>query len=777
MHYIEVIIVIFSLGDSSMSRFPRRLNAVAMEALVWLVSILTVFLSTRYLFQLNRSAIFWGWDPLQMLAFIGERYRFSNIIFGLGSDPVVGLGNIAYSVNPRWFPSYALTADASGYIKDGPLAFAIGATELFAATALCGRMNGFSLALSCAAGWLITLTVWQLFGPPYIVTILFFYPHHAELLSVSVLMASFALRLGYGFWAKDIALTTVLFLCLSFILFAEPTTLILALPVVGLFSASALLLAPCWRSRYKIVICWTSLTLACLILGYIHYMAGLLNYTAAAQFSDISKRVHTLYSGEVSLLLWTPVSSWGQIFTPERTYVGGGLIGSIIMLWLGSPLQRRLALGILMAEAVFLIIGLSHYFLDYWFGPAVWYFETFLFPFLALSICFLVTSPILFARRFQLSRWASPELQYTLFRFSNATVPILLALGAVIQAARAGEALKARNPVTDVFAPLASPFPQPETSITRILKQEIKLIPGERFRGRVAVFIGLIFPEEHEYQRYGLEHYFAQFATGNLHDGPGLWQDDIPTLMEYNTLISPPNFAFLRTFLTNPTDIMFRVAIGTRRIDQRILKAIGVRFIISDQPIADAALRAQITIPTPPVARERLGFAHKTIESFELYLYELADVNIGQFSPTEVRQASDANQILTIISNHDLRLDRVVVASEPLPNKLEKAELLDFRVERDAFRIRAKTEDHSVLLLPWEFSQCLKITTRSGTARLFRADLFLTGVLFEGDLDATITFHTGPLIDSRCRLKDLHDSRQLKIRNAFDDRPALGNMR
>jgi hypothetical protein len=761
-----------------MTRFPRRLNAIAMEALIWLISILTVFLSTRHLFQMNSSAIFWGWDPLQMLAFIGDRYRFSDIMFGLGSDPVIGLGNIAYTVNPRWFPSYALTADSLGHIQDGPLAFAIGATELFAATVLCGRMNGFSLALSVAAGWLITLTVWQLFGVPYIVTILFFYPHHAELLSVVVLMASFALRLGNGLWVKNMALTAGIFLCLSFILFAEPTTLILALPVVGLFSASTLLLAPCWRSRYKIIACWASLALASLILGYIHYMAGLLNYTAASQFPDISKRVHTLYGGEVTLLLWTPVLSWSQILTPERAYVGGGLIGSIMILWLGSPLQRRLALGVLGAEAVFLTIGLSNYFLDYWFGPAVWYFETFLFPFFALGICFLLTSPILIARRFiHLSNWAPPELQYTISRFANATVPTLLALGAVVQAARAGETLKARSPENDVFAPLASPFPQPESSITQILKQEIKLIPGQRFRGRVAVFIGLIFPEEHEYQRYGNEHYFAQFATGNLHDGAGLWQDDIPTLMEYNTLISPPNFAFLRTFLTKPSDIIFRVAIGTRRIDQRILKAIGVRFIISDQPIADAALRAQITIPTPPVARERLGFAHKTMESFELYLYELADVNIGQFSPTQVRQSSDANQILTTISNHDLRLDQVVVASEPLPDKLEKAELLDFRVERDAFRIRAKSEGHSVLLLPWEFSQCLKITNRSGAARLFRADLFLTGVLFEGDLDATITFHTGPLIDSRCRLKDLDDSRQLKIRNAFDDRPALGNMR
>src|SRR5262249_32436361 len=162
------------------------------------------------------------------------------------------------------------------------------------------------------------------------------------------------------------------------------------------------------------------------------------------------------------LLLWTPLSaSWVNIFTPERAFVGGGLIGSIIMLWLGSPLQRRLALGVLGAGAVFLTIGVANYFLYYWFGPPVLYFYSFLFPFFALGICFLVTSPLLLARRFiQLSRWASPGLQHRLSRFANATVPILLALGAVVQVARGGEALKAGSSATDVFALFASPFPQ-----------------------------------------------------------------------------------------------------------------------------------------------------------------------------------------------------------------------------------------------------------------------------------------------------------------------------
>jgi hypothetical protein len=78
--------------------------------------------------------------------------------------------------------------------------------------------------------------------------------------------------------------------------------------------------------------------LAALTLGYIHYLAGLLTYTAAGQFPDLSKRSLTLYDGEVSLLLWTAILwfSISSIFSPERMMMGGGLIGSLIAIQLGS---------------------------------------------------------------------------------------------------------------------------------------------------------------------------------------------------------------------------------------------------------------------------------------------------------------------------------------------------------------------------------------------------------------------------------------------------------
>jgi hypothetical protein len=74
-----------------------------------------------------------------LLAFIGERRRFPSTVLGVGSDPVIGLGNISFPLNPDWFLSYLLTATSAGDLQDGPLAFAIGTTELFAVTALCAR--------------------------------------------------------------------------------------------------------------------------------------------------------------------------------------------------------------------------------------------------------------------------------------------------------------------------------------------------------------------------------------------------------------------------------------------------------------------------------------------------------------------------------------------------------------------------------------------------------------------------------------------------------------
>ncbi|MGO8914935.1 MAG: hypothetical protein ACLQJR_03405 [Stellaceae bacterium] len=133
--------------------------------------------------------------------------------------------------------------------------------------------------------------------------------------------------------------------------------------------------------------------------------------------------------------------------------------------------------------------------------------------------------------------------------------------------------------------------------MTRLLRREIALSPGAAFRGRVANATGRTLPKEKDWRRYSNVDDLALLVTGNYHDGPGLWQDAIPTLMEYGAYKSPAYLVVTRRFFTAPDEIVIRNVVGARHIDQRMLRLLGVRFIITDLPIEGAEERLRLSVP------------------------------------------------------------------------------------------------------------------------------------------------------------------------------------
>ena len=728
----------------------KRLPVV--DAFLWLVNIALVFLTTRY---------------LSFLALFGVQHRLSDVLFGLGGDFVIGLGNVSPPPNARWFPSVLLTWNTSGVIEDGPLAYAIGATELFAATLVCGRTLGFGLAVSIAAAWFITLWTWPLFVPPKIVTIWFYTPTHAEILSVSVIVTTAILSIAPRSIWRFILLTMITFLGLTQIVLGDPTNLVLVAPVMTISGVIAVLLASTPAERLTILFCGAVVGIACLILGYAPYVWGLLAYTSSVFFPETSILPHTLYNGVTTLLLWTPVSdlSATSILTAERLFVGGGIVGSIALLVFGSTGQRRLALTVLITEGVVLSVGFTNYFLNYWFGPQIWYFELMLFPYFALAFCFLVFLPAQYA-------WRTARIFFSISAFwrvsslTDCAVAILLPVVIGVHALANGPIVseQARG-----YYPFFSSFPQAETPITRILNAEARLVPGQPFRGRVAVFMGR-FPEARDvFELPSRMPFFSLLAMGNLHHGPGLWQDDIPTVFEDSRLRSPVRYAFERYFLfSDDIGRSWRVD-----VDLRVLSAIGVRFIITDFPISGPKLRLELTIPTPPSAQQMFAPSLPTLRSFQLYLYELEDVNLGQFSPIEVNKKEDASSVLAALADTASDLNHTVFGVVPVSGPLRKADMESVTIVRDGYRIRASSEGLSILLLPFEFSHCLNVVDRTAgpAPRVFRADLLLTGVLFDRRLDSDIVFRAGPGFGARCRLQDLDDANRIRLRNVFEHRP------
>jgi hypothetical protein len=268
----------------------------------------------------------------------------------------------------------------------------------------------------------------------------------------------------------------------------------------------------------------------------------------------------------------------------------------------------------------------------------------------------------------------------------------------------------------------------------------------------------------------------AMFNTGNDHGYAGLWQESIPTLFEYNPLITPPYFAFMRTFFTEAADVQIRNLVAMRRIEPRLLAAIGVRFVVTDRPVEGLHLRQTIGVPVSRDLLRTLGFG-EPIPDFSLYLYELTSVNLGQYSPTEPRTASTAREMIAILEDDALDLKRSVVTAQALPTDLVPATLQAFDVGVGEFTVRATSGGRSVLVLPMEYSACLRIEPNgpatSSIPRLFRANLVSTGVLFDRAVDATIKYRTGPLLGSRCRLRDAAEMITIDMKSAFVDRPQL----
>jgi hypothetical protein len=749
---------------------PR--SARLLEIVLWIANIGSAFCVTRYLFNMNRVFVFFDRDPHSLLAFIGERRRFSSALVGVGSDPVIGLGNISFPLNPDWFLSYLLAATSAGDLRDGPLAFAIGATELFAVTALCARALSFTAGPALASGWLITLTTWPLFGWPFILTLWFLFPHTGETLAISTLMALAALEIGRKpGWLSTLCAIGI-FLGITYITLALPTSLVLVLPIPILFAGSRFLFGTDARGRVVILLSWAAIGIGVLACGYVHYLVGLLTYTALGFFPDLGMRAALI--SEASMLFWPPaITAWSleTIFTPGRTFILGGLAGNAMMAWLGSPRQRQLGLAVVVAEFFFLAIGLTNYVSNFWFGPSIWYFENFLFPFFAMGCCYLVVTLLsqlwrfLRSRQFPFLRERTPYLANMALSLS---LPGLVAVHALIN----GSAIQQANQQSSLFKFGAS-YPESQTEITRFLKSEIGLVPGQPFRGRSATMLGFILPNEQSAARINQVYYLALFATGNLHDGPGLWQDDIPTLMEYNSLMTPAYLVVMRRFFTEASERVGRNTVVMRRVDLRMLKVLGVRFLLTDAPIDGPQLRMQMRIPTPREDRARLGLSELELNHFDIYLYELTDVNVGQFSPTRFKVIPDAGNILAELSDSSLALEKTVIVDQPLRDDLTTATLKTFSVDRDHYRVRAVSEGPDVLLLPIEFSRCLRVSSRSAgiLPELFRADLLLTGVVFENELDADISFHSGPFSNSRCRLDDLADANRLDMGHAFKALP------
>jgi hypothetical protein len=378
----------------------------------------------------------------------------------------------------------------------------------------------------------------------------------------------------------------------------------------------------------------------------------------------------------------------------------------------------------------------------YWFAPLPVYIEEYTIHIAGLGA--VIGWAVLLRRLVALGspaswRWfARPRLKSVATFGAAAIVPVLVAIyGLGIPAWRYGAN---HEPWAD------------EPELVNYLGDRIGLRDGAEFRGTVYVnAIG----------------YRDQMTYVNL------WRNSIPTINEYGQVLTPA-YEFFRTRLLietrHDTEHMKGLFSSERqfvvsRLNTLGLEAVGTRFLLT----ADAPGEGSIVHDDPHVVL-RGEFPGRVPKNPYLdrkwYLYELANPNRGQFSPTRVRVATTAPVMFEAMRKPDYDWNHDVFLTQPLAQTLTAAHNVHLIVRRGTVEVQAKTEGLALLVLPIQYSHCLALAG-DPDARLVRANFLLTGLVFDRPIDATIHFNYG-FFNASCRRADSRDMEIMQVTSYKD---------
>jgi hypothetical protein len=296
-----------------------------------------------------------------------------------------------------------------------------------------------------------------------------------------------------------------------------------------------------------------------------------------------------------------------------------------------------------------------------------------------------------------------------------------------------------------------------DASLRDYLRENASIALGKPFRGYAATIwvdkngefsTGPGYAGFQDSARYVYGRAYFRAHYGETFTETDLWRLDIPTFEEYGEWTSVQAHAFVARLLMPAGFRVYSPLFRVFTIDSAVLRAVGVRYILTDAEALDksAILRGSVSAPDAETVR----------------LFEFSNPNLGTYSPTHFVKAATADEIAQRIRENKDRLDEVAVVSDDIPSTNAKARDVAMIVERDGLRVQARSDGAAYILLPVQFSHCLAVVN-GAAARLTRANLFQTLLLFEHIVDARIEFRFGLFADNSCRLRDGLDNKALGL--------------
>ncbi|MDP2620068.1 MAG: hypothetical protein Q8P46_07810 [Hyphomicrobiales bacterium] len=707
-------------------------------------------------------------------------------------NPFQGMGSMLIPVNP-WFhpPAWLFLLDLplhAQIVWSGMLYWG----EVFLSALLLARALGLAAPRAFFAAlvtsWIVFPPFNFVFGLPGIVASSAF---QAQTLAVGNAMLSLFVRLGpkparspwpYGGASRNLLLIFGILACLALLFLAAPFWnagfLIGDLVFFAIvFLTSADLQTVVWRIMAGLA----SLAVAFIVdlpgflLSFMKRSARFAGGAETGLFDYLAIDFTTPVGPDVLDRLLHSFKAWGLLVPRSHaigltgsTWIQIALIaGAATMALCATGLMRRLAIsfGVIWTG---LLCYWSLVILGFMKAPpfAPQYFYLPLLPLWAIVLLSLVGRPLLIARRLA-ARTGLKSWLHGVAGTAPAGNPPRLGFLSVLAVYFAltmthfdlwptlTRNLSGGDGASHRIWPYAAPM---RTEFISILEREISLRPGDRFRGSLAVVAGTPGGQIRKMLGVGDDepappsYYDSVEGVVRAHHGNSLLFDDrwlfrIPGLVEYGQAIDRALMAVATELLAPAFESREAHFARVKALNVDLLRAMGVRFVVTDLPRESHAETVSATFVSP--------------QGLRLDLLELNQPNLGDFSPTDVEIVDDADAILGEMRKDAAGLARrAFVQVKDLP-PLSRAGDAEFRFIRGGAAIRAKSAGTAALLLPLRYSKCLKIRDhleQNGALRrprLVRANLIHSLLVFDRRADLSIMWDFGLTGDTKCMAADV----------------------
>jgi hypothetical protein len=692
--------------------------------------------------------IFFSWDSATY-ATNAHEYFADGTLTGLIASYSQSFGNLAYTLNFNLLPEARL-AYIGGELHPVVM-YLVASAVFFSATYCMSVAVGFERLASLISGLVVVLLTMPVTSPAKFSEMYWWHSPYAIPLvyqfAVLLVTVRFVGRLGT---LGNLLAIAALIVETLWIIIAGAKGGMFVLLGAGLFSIALVTSAGSARElRWKILAAFGVLLFVSLP-GTLDYIRGLYAYSATM----------LLFSGPQAPAMADPAGLLQALFPSpglEHVKAAGSVWASYI---LGYPLTILSGIGLIWTVAcpptrsarhlAIALIASMPFLVLFAYGMTI---GNAIYP---LFVIFAVVGS------FAAVRWFRRVLDVRLFagqrsyggagasRSKNAlrcapmVAVVLVALGITLLAGMTQK------------APIGFRYPPSHPPLIELLSANIRFRAGDTFRGR---YLNMSFTQPLETGKIPNDSSLAyalmvsavenaiKFGNDLTMQGPRFY--DIPVAMEGNRMSTPMSALFQNFLLVNRGEIE-RIDYRTiTRFVPRIFQLLGIRYVLSHHVLADESA-GRVELPQLPDATA---------------LYEIADSNVGQYSPTSITLISDWRAALERLAepNFDGRISALVHdewAGETLLLSPGKSEIVR---TAGGYRVIARSAGTSLLILPFEFSRCLLIKQLQGVARIGRADFFLTGMFFEKQAEAEIRFRFGPFENSGCRLADAADIRAMNV--------------